>query len=162
MRKKNRVIGLVASSVAAVGLAALAATSAGAATATAGDDAKPAGHAKPGDIKNNPAGVLVKRTAHGILLKALTKDEAGNTNGWKSTKPAGQSAGHAKPAGQSAGHAKPGDIKNNPAGVLVKRTAHGILLKALTKDEAGNTNGWKSTKPASQSAGHAKPVDIKD
>ncbi|MEK8172223.1 hypothetical protein NKH77_31915 [Streptomyces sp. M19] len=90
MRKKNRIIGIVASSVAALGLAALAVGSAGA--ATSGTDAKfaeTAKTAKPGKDGHAtmPKGVAVERTKDGgMKVHKLTDEELENFHG-KPTKP---------------------------------------------------------------------------
>jgi hypothetical protein len=83
--RRTRVIGTVATTVVALGLTALAVTSANAA-GDGGDGGayKPATTAPGDDIPaDKPAGMSIQRTADGLELRSLTQDEVDDIEGWQ-------------------------------------------------------------------------------
>ncbi|MET7639740.1 hypothetical protein [Streptomyces sp. NPDC005438] len=108
--RKNRIIGFAVAAVAAFGLTAGVATTAGA--FSGGEDgsggAKPAKqsgrttHGSKADAEHGakPEGVAVQRTEDGLKVRKLTRKEWENTHGAKPTKPRseGKAAEEGKPA----------------------------------------------------------------
>ncbi|MDT0268162.1 hypothetical protein RM844_17915 [Streptomyces sp. DSM 44915] len=91
--RKSRIVGIIASSVAAVGLTALAVTSANAANGAGESD--PAGTpaegttqpTEPGPPVDLGPGVAVEQTEDGLRIRKLTEEELADMDGAQPTTP---------------------------------------------------------------------------
>ncbi|UED85058.1 hypothetical protein [Streptomyces profundus] len=90
--RKSRVVGIIASSAAAVGLTALAITSANAAADDDGPANQPAETeyqpTEPGPPADLEPGVSVQRTEDGVEVERLTQEEVDGIDGWQPVEPA--------------------------------------------------------------------------